>query len=138
MFQVMTRDNTYKDLFSSVVSIYKIVHNKGLLRGYFSEDNFKTVFSSSKRILEAAVDTYCAGYMDSIFFFNIELEYNRAINQDISISDKELCEITLAKEMVRYIRERNYEAINDVIGYFCDGTTRSELFLDREWANRPV
>ena len=136
MFQVVSRDNTYKDLFSSVVSIYKIVHNRGLLRDYFTEDNFKTIFSSSKSILEAAVTAYCEGYMDSIFYFIIELEYNRALNQDISISDKELSEITLAKEMVRYIRERNFEAINDVIGYFCDGTTRSELFLGREWANR--
>lgn len=128
MFQVVSRDNTYKDLFSSVVSIYKIVHNRGLLRDYFTEDNFKTIYSSSKRILEAAVTAYCEGYMDSIFYFIIELEYNRAMNQDKSISDKELCEITLAREMVRYIREKNYDAIYDVTGYFCDGTTRSELF----------
>jgi hypothetical protein len=138
MYQAIPKDDSYKDLLSSVVSIYKIIHHRGLLRNYFSEENFKTKFCSSKKILQAAVNLYCEGYVDSIFYFIIELEFNKAVNQNTPMSEEELCELTLAKELVKYIREKNPDAIYDLIGYTCTGSTRSELVPGMDWAERPI
>lgn len=137
MYQVIPKDDSYKDLLSSVVSIYKIIHHRGMLRSFFSEENFKTRFSSSKKILEAAVNLYCEGYVDSIFYFIIDLEFNKAVNQS-PLSEEELCELTLAKTLVHYIREKNPDAIYDLIGYTCTGSTRFELVPGIDWADKPI
>lgn len=138
MYQVIPKDDSYKDLLSSVVSIYKIIHHRGFLRSYFSEENFKTKFCSSKRILQAAVNLYCEGYVDSIFYFIIDLEFNKAINRNTPISEEELCELTLAKTLVQCIREKKPDAIYDLIGYTCTGSTRSELVPNIDWADKPI
>lgn len=138
MYQVIPKDDSYKDLLSSVVSIYKIVHHKGFLHSYFSEENFKTKFYSTKRILQAAVNLYCEGYVDSIFYFIIELEFNKAVNQNPPVSEEELCELTLAKVLVQYIREKNSDAIYDLIGYTCTGSTRFKLVPNTDWADKTI
>ena len=137
MYQVIPKDDSYKVLFSSVVSIYKIIHHRGMLRSFFSEGNFKTRFGSSKKILEAAVNLYCEGYVDSIFYFIIDLEFNKAVNQS-PLSEEELIELTLAKTLVQHIREKNPDAIYDLIGYTCTGSTRFELVPGIDWADKPI
>ncbi len=137
MYQVIPKDDWYKDLFSSVVSIYKIIHHRGMLRSFFSEENFKTRFGSSKKILESAVNLYCEGYVDSIFYFIIDLEFNKAVNQS-PLSEDELIELTLAKTLVQHVRERNPDAIYDLIGYTCTGSTRFELVPGIDWADKPI
>lgn len=138
MHQAIPKDDTYKDLFSSVISIYKILHQKGCLLSFFSAENFKTKFCSSRRILQTAVNLYCEGYVDSIFYFIIELEFNKAVNQSMPVSDQELCELTLTKVLVKHIRENNPDAIYDLIGYICTGSARCELVPTVAWSDMPI
>jgi hypothetical protein len=137
MYEVIPKDDAYKDLFTSAVSLYRIIHHKGLFRQYFSEENFKTKFASSKKILQTAVNLYCDGYVDSVFYFIIELEFNRGINQNPPVSDEELCELTMAKLLVKYIREKDSEAIYNMMAYTCTGTTRYDIMPSPEWADTP-
>jgi hypothetical protein len=68
----------------------------------------------------------------------IELEFNKAVNQNTPISEEELCKLTLAKVLVQYIRQKNPDAIYDLIGYTCTGTTRYELVPNTDWADSPI
>lgn len=138
MHEVIPKDDLYKDLFSSVVSIYKIIHNKGCLRNYFSKEIYKTNYLSSKSILQAAVNLYCDGYVDSVFYFVIELEFNRAINQKPPVSNEELCELTLAKILVQCIRKKDSDAIYDLMGYTCTADTRYNIMPSLDFADKPV
>jgi hypothetical protein len=138
MYEVIPKDDSQRDLFASVVSIYRIIRHKGCLRHYFSEENFKTKFGSSKKILQTAVNLYCDGYVDSVFYFIIELEFNRAVKQNPSISDEELCELTMAKVLVQYIRKKDPDAIYTLMGYTCTANTRWKTMPDMDWTNKPV
>ncbi len=138
MYEVIPKDDSQKDLFASVVSIYKIIHHKGCLRNHFSEENFKTKFGNSKKVLQTAVNLFCDGYVDSVFYFIIELEFNRAINQNHSISDEELCELTMAKVLVQYIRKKDPDAIYTLMGYACTANTRCNIMPDLNWADKPI
>lgn len=138
MYQAIPKDDTYKDLFSSVVSIHKTFHQKGLFLWNLSEKNIKTNFSSSKKILETAVNLICEGYDAAIFDFIIELEFNKAISQNTPVSEQELCELTLAKILVHHIRDNRPDSIYDLLNYTCDYTVRNELVPTADWVDTPI
>ncbi len=137
-YRAIPKSDTYKDLFSSVIFIIKTFRKKGCLWGNIPENHIKTNFVGSKQILQTAVDLICDGVDTSIFKFIIELEFNKAICRNSLVSESELFELTLAKELLYYIRTNDPDSIYNLLCYVCTSTVREELVPTVNWVDTPI
>jgi hypothetical protein len=135
-YHAIPRSDMYKDLFCSVIFIIKTFRQKGYMWDNIPENKIKTNFSSSKQILQTSVNLTCDGVAPSIFNFIIELEFNKALNS--IVTEEELCELTLTKELIKYIRENVPDSIYELLCYVCSSQVRDELVPTVNWVDTPI
>ncbi len=131
-----TQDDNFRDILTSMVAYFKISHQKGVLA--LTDRIFKTKYSSSRNILVAAFELVTNGRGPEIINYIINTEYMKAIRLNPSIDEKEIDELTLAKELVNCMIKYDADMLYYYISFLCTDDFRNEVVPNAiEWINTP-
>ncbi|MCL1806510.1 MAG: hypothetical protein FWG31_02280 [Oscillospiraceae bacterium] len=134
-FHAIPQNDTYKDLFGTVIYMMQVFKQKGCLRHYIAEKDVKTNYESTKSLINTALGLICDGVADSIFKFIMEFEYHKIVCNSLEIAESELLELTLAKDLLHYVRQADDDSVYRLLCYVCTSAVRNELTPTTDWIN---
>lgn len=130
---VHPRYDQLRNIFNSVANLLKLIRQPNYCLyaakwHSFKEDDFVTIFPGSKKILAETLKLMKAAYSEVIVGYTIELEFNKGILQYPNISEIELIELTLAKQLAYYMSRNDISAVYELVDYNCTYKVRNEVF----------
>ena len=134
-YHAIPRSDAYKELFATIIYIVKTFRRKGCLWEYIGDDKIKTGFESSRNIITTAVKLICDGVSDAIFKAILEIALIKSLCNNTDMTELEINELALSKELVYYVRSNDPDSIYALLGYFCTDAVRNELTPAFDWAD---
>lgn len=126
-----TNYDQYENLFTSIVYFCRTFAKKGTIQGNIKEEHILTNYSSTKKILIYSNSLICDGRYPSMIKLILENESTKLIHK--SESENEIEELILAKSLIYFLLDHDFNAIYETIVFLCSDTIYTKLLPSINW-----
>lgn len=119
----------YGGVFLSIIHIIKTLLGEGVYTEHINEQHLPTLCESTKNMLLDAVELICYGQDEVAVSLIMNIRYNRQLLKQ-GVTEQELNELLIAKELIRLFMKHEYSTIHDIINLLGDESVRRTMLAD--------